>query len=156
MKKLSESIWADIHKRSNGSQERKEDDISGLDRDGLYEHIFNVYEMINDFPRPLKSQTSQAHTYFSIPIFKSDYTSKIFRLGVSFQYDVITDITLFATISDAREIKQAIQDNFKVTIRSDDALKIEDKNGNVSNRVCMNLIKVIVENAPQPLLKKRD
>jgi len=69
---------------------------------------------------------------------------------------VITNITLLATISDAREFKQALQDNFKVTIRDDDALKIEDKNGNVSNQVCMDLIKVIVENAPQPLLKKRD
>lgn len=69
---------------------------------------------------------------------------------------MITNITLLATISDAREFKQALQDNFKVTIRDDDALKIEDKNGNVSNQVCMDLIKVIVENAPQPLLKKRD
>jgi len=69
---IGESVWADMHRRSNGNLERKEDDISSLNRDGLFEHIFNVYEMINDFPRPLTSQTSQAHTYFSIPIFKSN------------------------------------------------------------------------------------
>jgi hypothetical protein len=151
---VGESIWADIHKRSNGNLERKEDDISSLDRDGLYEHIFNVYEMVNDFPDPFKSQTSQAHTYFSIPIFKSDY--KIYRLDVSFYLDVITKITLMASDVDIKDFKQPLIDNFDVTIRDDGALKIEDKNGNVSNQVCMDLIKVIVENAPQPLLKKRD
>ena len=150
---VGESVWADIHRRSNGEQERKEDDISGLNRDGLYEHIFDVYEMINDFPHPFKSKTSQEHTYFSIPIFESDYT---FRLNVYFQYGVITDITLLATISDARELKRELQDNFRVTIRDDNALKIEGKNGEMSNRICMDVIKVILENTSHPLLKKRD
>ena len=103
---------------------------------------------------PLKSQTSQANTYFSIPIFKSNY--KIYRLDVSFYLDVITKITLMASDVDIKDFKQPLIDNFDVTIRDDGALKIEDKNGNVSNQVCMDLIKVIVENAPQPLLKKRD
>ena len=151
---IKESIWSNINKRSEGNLERKEDDINHLDRDGLYEHIFDLYKPVNLHPLPLKSQTSQANTYFSIPIFKSNY--KIYRLDVSFYLDVITKITLMASDVDIKDFKQPLIDNFDVTIRDDGALKIEDKNGNVSNQVCMDLIKVIVENAPQPLLKKRD
>ena len=151
---VGESVWADMHRRSNGELERKEDDISGLNRDGLYEHIFDLYKPVNLHPLPLKSQTTQADTYFSIPIFKSNY--KIYRLDVSFYLDVITKITLMASDVDIIDFKKPLIDNFDVTIRDDQALKIEDKNGNVSNQVCMDLIKVIVENAPQPLLKKRD
>lgn len=154
MKRLSESIWGDIRRKSLGQEERKEDDINYLDRNGLYEHIFDLYKPVSVHPLPLKSQTSQADTYFSIPIFKSNY--KIYRLDVSFYLDVITKITLMASDVDIKDFKQPLIDNFDVTIRDDQALKIEDKNGNVSNRVCMDLIKVIVENAPQPLLKKRD
>ena len=151
---IKESIWSNINKRSEGNLERKEDDINHLDRDGLYEHIFDLYKPVNLHPLPLKSQTSQANTYFSIPIFKSNY--KIYRLDVSFYLDVITKITLMANDVDIIDFKQPLIDNFNVTIRDDGALKIEAKDGNVSNQVCMDLIKVIVENAPQPALKKRD
>ena len=151
---LKESIWSNINKRSEGNLERKEDDINHLDRDGLYEHIFDLYKPVNLHPLPLKSQTSQANTYFSIPIFKSNY--KIYRLDVSFYLDVISKITLMASDVDIIDFKKPLIDNFNVTIRDDGALKIEAKDGNVSNQVCMDLIKVIVENAPQPALKKRD
>ena len=45
LSKLDESIWADIHKRSNGSQIRKEDDIELLDMTGLYDYILAHYEL---------------------------------------------------------------------------------------------------------------
>ena len=44
MKKLSESVWADIHKRSNGSQERKEDDIDVMDMDMFFEYLKGLYK----------------------------------------------------------------------------------------------------------------
>ena len=46
MRKLSqimESVWADIHKRSNGVQVRKEDDINHLDQDELFDYIQEHY-----------------------------------------------------------------------------------------------------------------
>lgn len=42
MKKLSnitESVWADIHRRSNGTQVRKEDDINGMDPDRFWDYL---------------------------------------------------------------------------------------------------------------------
>ena len=44
MKKLSESIWSDMQDRSAGETVRKEDDISLLDNEGLYDYIKSKYE----------------------------------------------------------------------------------------------------------------
>ena len=151
--KITESIWGDIRKRGFGDEIKKEDDINNLDRDGLYEYIFDLYEQIDPFPKPLKSQTSQTYTYFSIPIFKSNY--KVYRLDCTFDNSKISKITLMANDADVKDFKQALIDNFDCTIRHDGALKITAKDGTVSNQVCMDLIKTIVENAPEPYLKKR-
>ena len=61
-----------------------------------------------------------------------------------------------ASDADVKDFKQALIDNFDVTIDIDGALTITAKDGTVSNQVCMDLIKVIVENAPHPYLKKRE
>ena len=61
-----------------------------------------------------------------------------------------------ATDADVKDFKQSLIDNFDVTIDIDGALTITAKDGTVSNQVCMDLIKVIVENAPHPYLKKRE
>ena len=45
---LKESIWADIHKRSNGSQIRKEDDVDNLDMDGFYDYLNDHYETLEN------------------------------------------------------------------------------------------------------------
>ena len=44
MRKLSESLWSEIQDRSCGKTVRKEDDISLLDNEGLYDYIKSKYE----------------------------------------------------------------------------------------------------------------
>ena len=61
-----------------------------------------------------------------------------------------------ANVAEVKDFKQALIDNFDVTTRDNGSLKITDKEGKVSNQVCMDLIKTIVENAPHPYLKKRE
>ena len=149
LSKITESIWSDMQDRSAGETVRKEDDINLLDRDGLYDYIYALYKQIEPFPLPLKSQT-----YFSIPIFKSDY--RVYRLHCHFDNSKISEITLMASDADVKDFKQALIDNFDTTINSNGALTITAKDGTVSNQVCMDLIKTIVENAPEPYLKKRE
>ena len=153
-KHINESIWSDMQDRSAGDVVRKEDDINLLDSDGLYDYIYDLYESIDIFPLPLASSTSSVHSYFSIPIFKSDY--KVYRLNCIFDNNKISKITLMASDADVKDFKQALIDNFDATINSDGALTITAKDGTVSNQVCMDLIKTIVENAPHPYLKKRE
>ena len=153
-KYINESIWSDMQDRSAGDTIRKEDDINHLDRDGLYDYIYDLYKSIDIYPLPLVSSTSQTHTYFSIPIFKSVY--KVYRLNCIFDNNKISEITLMASDADVKDFKQALIYNFNATINSDGALTITAKDGTVSNQVCMDLIKTIVENAPHPYLKKRE
>ena len=153
-KHINESIWSDMQDRSAGITQRKEDDINLVDRDGLFDCIYDLYKQIAIHPLPLKSQTSPTHIYFSIPIFKSDY--KVYRLNCIFDNNKISKITLMASDADVKDFKQALIDNFDATINSDGALTITAKDGTVSNQVCMDLIKTIVENAPHPYLKKRE
>ena len=153
-KHINESIWSDMQDRSAGDTIRKEDDVNLLDRDGLYDYIYDLYKPINLHPLPLKSQILPTHTYFSIPIFKSDY--RVYRLHCIFDNNKISKITLMANDADIKDFKQALIDNFDATINSDGALTITAKDGTVSNQVCMDLIKTIVENAPHPYLKKRE
>ena len=153
MKHINESIWSDMQDRSAGITQRKEDDINILDCDGLCDYIYDLYKQINPYPLPLKSQIVQRFTYFSIPIFKSGY--KAYRLDCTFENNKISKITLMASITDIKDFKQSLIDNFDLTVRDDGALSITAKDGTVSNQVCMDLIKTIVENAPEPYLKKR-
>ena len=157
MKKLSkiiESIWSDIQDRSMGKTVRREDDVNIFDCDELYDYIYSLYEQINQDSMPSKSQIVQRFTYFSIPIFKSGY--KAYRLDCTFENNKISKITLMASITDIKDFKQSLIDNFDLTVRDDGALSITAKDGTVSNQVCMDLIKTIVENAPEPYLKKRE
>ena len=153
-KPINESIWSDMQDRSTGEVVRKEDDINILDCDGLYDYIFDLYKQINLHPLPLKSQTSQTYTYFSIPIFKSGF--KAYRLTCTFDNNKISKIVLMAADADVKDFKQSLIDNFDVTIRDNGPLLITAKDGTVSNQVCMDLIKTIVKNAPEPYLKKRE
>ena len=154
MRKLSESIWSDMQDRSSGEVVRKEDDINLLDRDGLFDYIYDVYKQIAMNPLPLKSYTSPTRTYFSIPIFRT--SNIVYRLTCTFDNDKISNITLMAIDTDVKDFKQALIDNFNVKTRDNGSLTITAKDGTVSNQVCMDLIKTIVENAPHPYLKKRE
>lgn len=40
---IGESVWADIHRRSNGVQVRKEDDINNLDYKEFFDYIYVNY-----------------------------------------------------------------------------------------------------------------
>ena len=153
MRKLSESIWSDIQDRSTGKTVRKEDEVDNLDINGLYEHIYKLYEQVNPYPLRLKSGESP-YKYFSIPIFKVDY--KVYRLDVLFMHNKISKLTLMTTDTEIRDFKQPLADNFNVFIRLDKALDIEEKDGSLTNQTCMKLISFIVENAPEPYLKKRE
>ena len=151
-KHINESIWSDMQDRSAGEIVRREDDVNLLDRDGLFDYIYDLYKQIAMYPLPLKSQTS--YKYFSIPIFNSSY--KVYKLNCTFDNSKISRIKLMASITDIKDFKQPLIDNFDLTVRDDGSLSITAKDGTVSNQVCMDLIKTIVENAPEPYLKKRE
>ena len=87
MKKLSriikESIWSDIHKRSNGVQTRKEDDVNFLEPDGFIDYIRKNYRF--DYtPVGIENRTNYSTIF--IPICTAG--TKNIKLGaIYFEYD---------------------------------------------------------------------
>jgi len=155
---ISESTWGGILNRGRGDSERKEDDVNLLDRNGLYEYIFSKYETLElkVASPPYKSDTDpNGHEYFTIPIFMKNFRS--YRLNTSFDNGEITKIQLLSTTKDAEDFMDALRDNFYIWVTSDGRIDIKNKeNHGVSNQLCMDVIKTIVENAPEPLLKKKE
>ena len=48
MRKLSESVWGDIRKKSLGQEERIEDDVNNLNMEGFFDYILKHYRVIVD------------------------------------------------------------------------------------------------------------
>lgn len=64
MKRLSESVWMDIHKQSVGDLERKEDNVNLLDIQGLYDYFLKHYEYVD----LIKDKTLIHKYYFYVPL----------------------------------------------------------------------------------------
>lgn len=150
---IKESIWGDVQRRGMGVQKKKEDEIEHLGFDGLYDLIRDTYKFPR-FPLPLKNETSDGHKYFSIGLFK--YVYNIHRLTVSFKDDVIKEVLLFTTKKDCEEFINILCEKFNVDKRMSGALSVTSKTGEVSNRLCMDVIETILENSSEPLLTKRE
>lgn len=159
MKKLSnildESAWGDMMRRGSGGEIRKEDDVNLLDRDGLYDYIYTIFEQVSEFPQPLKAQTNPENKYFAIGLFRSKDTSKIYRLHVIFEGESIKTIFINADLYCCEEFKDVLFERFKVIEDNLKGLIIQDKDGKTTNQLCIDLIQTVIENTSKPLLKKR-
>lgn len=70
---VDESVWSDIHKRSNGSKERKEDDINLLDNSALCDYLNSQYKTLLSYDE-IEYDKYQNHKdyidYVKLPVFK--------------------------------------------------------------------------------------
>ena len=151
---INESIWADIYDRSTGDTVRKEDDIENLGRDELFDYIFSIYELGDVYSHPLKSQTSNEKTFFSIPLFKINF--HVYRLIVSFTNDKIVSILIWAYKGAIKEIEDVLMKNFTLIFNDDKGITIKSKDGEVTNQVCLDLIRIVSENIGDPMLIKKE
>ena len=69
-KKVTESFWGDVHKRSRGDETRKEDDVNLLDCDGFCDYLKNRYEcdMTKSFSGFSANKTDKGG-FINIPLF---------------------------------------------------------------------------------------
>ena len=157
-KDVNESTWNDIRKQASGAVERKEDSIEDLDRDGLYDLIYDTYEVpvkkVTNLPsKPKKSESNS----FAICLF--DDGTFAHRLYARFnEDDNIEILILFAQPSQCLGFYKELHDAFNVEFKeagTQKYIKITDKDGSVTNKLCMEVIDLIVNTAEIPLLKKR-
>ena len=144
MKRLSESIWSDIHKRSNGSEIRKEDDIEHLDRDEMLDYIYSIYdvnEKINA-TSALKSEVKDTKA-FSLAVFI--YGTSLYRLLVGYQNDKVYRIILLANEYDCDWCYDKLESKFNLTKQSNGSVEIKSKELTVSNSLILEIIETINE-----------
>ena len=156
---IGESVWADIHKRSNGEQERKEDiiNVNEMDPTEFYKYLIDTYET-KDFPNYLYGiKMSSTFKYIDVPVLQCpDEDSIIYGID----YEFFTDnkrLTmsyfvekyfpeLFAKMKEVYDVKsvthaQAIY-NKKTTIKPLDGSEC-------TNSFLINVIEFILKNGPK-------
>ena len=81
MKRLSESVWGDIRKKSLGQETRIENDINNLSSEGFYEYLIKEYEGTNGYNVEYAIALSVGHRIIRIILyedvrFKIEYSSR--------------------------------------------------------------------------------
>lgn len=144
MKRLSESIWSDIHKRSVGSEIRKEDDIENLNRDEMLDYIYSIYDVNKrvNATTALKSEVKNT-TAFSLAIFL--YGTALYRLLVGYKNDKIDRIILLANEKSCEWCYDKLEREFNLIKQSNGSIEIQSKESTVSNSLILEIIETINE-----------
>ena len=162
MKKLSESVWSDIHRRSNGSQVRKEDDVNLLDRQGLVYYLKEHYRC-NDSTTII--QTTADGGNISVCLYE-DTAGYLFYL----LYDNINGDRRLYISGGFREISREIYDEmshiYTLTVNNDEEdiyghpignIRVEPKGCRykiLTNEFFLEVLDFIIERIEKPLKKQ--
>ena len=138
---INESVWTDIHKRSNGTQTRKEDDIEHLDKVGLYDYILAHYELTDK-----KREMTYGSKNLSI-----DLTSSGEDMLLIYDFN---EARLFFNIYKYGDLWRALDDKFEVTQIHYEHFRIDPK-GECTNQFYLDLLDCIIENRKDIILRKK-
>ena len=150
---LTESLWADVQNQASGVEKKKEDDIEHLDRDGLFSHILSIYKRKHAHPLPLKPEDKN---YFSIPLFESEFGIRLYSIYVKFNRKKISAITISADPGECDEFMDVLKERFNVILGGNKGIFITSKEGEVTNELCMEVIKTVLEHSSRPNLIIRE
>lgn len=154
MRKLSESVWMDIHKQSTGDIERKEDDINLLDQEDLYNYFLKKYEYAS-----IISDKHLIHdNYFYIPAFMMK--SRLFKYYVI--YEERNDNTIKKVYVDiGSKVNKPFTEYLRQNYNIDDndgfgMIDIYPKEGKIDNKFAINTFDDILKFTNSTVVKKRE
>ena len=153
---IDESVWGGILDRGAGDTKRKEDEINHLDMSEMYEYIKNTYEMIDNTYRIYFNEDDEPPV-IGMLIFRKDekmYSLKLFSPYISRNIRAIRLNSSTSEIDD--EVLNTLLKKFRVVVTPDNQLDITKYNYSVTNQLCIDVIDTIIENAKEPLIKKKD
>ena len=123
MRKLSqitESIWGDIHKRSNGIQVKREDDVNHMDFTTFHDYLEEKY-------KDKYKYISSSKTCISVILDSS------INLIVRYSNNKINDITIESLDEHFFSSSKEFEENFKLIYKGNSGFEIKDRNNVVSN-----------------------
>lgn len=143
---IGESVWADMHKRSNGTQERKEDDVNYLEIEDFTNYLIDRYKITDtsyDF------YIEHYYTDIIVPILAR-------KLNSSFCFNLVFDehnkvVYLNKSISEEvvfSKIYEKLKNEYRLewTHINGQKLQISPKEGEVTNSFFVNVIDFIIDN----------
>jgi len=160
---VGESIWADMHKRSNGEQERKEDNIDKLDFHEFVSYLKDTYtidDQTNFFDIGIFPTRGTDIVNISIPIEKKDIYgedrngNRMLTIGKDQKTDEFVNIRPNKYIFQLypRELVKTFKDDFGIDY---DLLELIPKNGKITNTMCVKVIDKLLSIVERPLLIKK-
>ena len=155
MKKLSESVWGDIRKKSLGQEVREEDNVDLLDKSGFLEYLKSHYKHLNG------KQTENFGASMMIPVFSLSFVG-FFHLTAIWHKTERLDTIWFYYLEKANLVKmESIIEPLKKFCKMINFTKqpckfeFKPKDGSpVSNTFLLRIIDTIIENAQFPCLSK--
>lgn len=169
MKKLSESVWADIHRRSNGEQTRKEDDINLLDIGDFFKYLNETYVTLPNHNEPSGTFLLKIDSLDTLNMLVLSDDVDIYRLKIECFSEDDRYITLPVTENLKKDqLYKRLKENYDISKEMDvparsysptgtvwkKVVKINPKNGKVSNSFFIELIDFILENVGSNLKKE--
>ena len=153
-RRVNETHWGGMVRRSSGEVKRKEDEIDHLGRDEFVIWLMNTYKINKDLgsnPSIVKGETSSIE-YIQIPLFMVGY--KLYRLAVVYENDEMKEIDILAERDWCGEFIEKLCEKFNVSVSSrNGGLKIT-KDGRVSNSICVEIIDTVMENTSKRIYDK--
>ena len=144
MKKLSESVWGDLHSRGIGELEREEDEINHLDMEGLYDYLQEKYKgkiftiRLFDSSGVDKDITIEPIEYVSLTTQSGE-----FKGHPGLNYILVNSVRQRKFSSD---IMSQLTNRFNIKKSYYGRLKITEKDDTCTNQTFVDLIDIFVNN----------
>jgi hypothetical protein len=137
---INESVWSDIHKRSNGETIRKEDDIELLDMFGLYEYILDHYELTD-------KRFEMTYGTENMAIYVSKFGDEIMLTYKFGEVHCFFNLSkpLYIELSKLFYIKRAEENHYIIFPKKD-----------VTNKFYIDVLDCIIANKPACILKRKE
>ena len=147
-KRVDESVWADIHRRSNGFQDRKEDNVNNLNLKEFYEYLLEHYDAFFTSGLFAFSRTEDS---IEIPIIEDD-DGRFYSIIIWESHKREPCITLSINFSEFHpDLFSELKQNFSINVDRDDMFyeiypKGIVKKTEVNNSFFLSVIDFMIEN----------
>ena len=93
MKKLSESVWGEIRKKSLGQEERKEESVNSMSKDEFADYLREIYEYIPDAGVSTNSLSAMEPDFIMNPRNKTNIYVNVYECDIN-STDVICTLDI--------------------------------------------------------------
>lgn len=151
---INESVWGDIRKRAEGTDERKEDDIDNLGGSELYDYLNTIYEQLEEIAIMYAGQLD----IIQIAIYKDH---NIYHHLLYHNIEMEKPYISLYISEEETDMLNALSQVFSVTTfeGSDINFHIDAKNNEkTTNKFFIKVIDTILDNAKgsiEPLIRKK-